>query len=235
MDLKRSLFILAAVLLAVILVSCTRSLATPTSAIPTTASAGSVGTPSDTDDLMEQIWELATQTALAAQQGTAVQATPQPGAATTTAPQATTPATTAIPTQAQPTAVPTTAVPATQPVVVPSPTPGIPTSYTLQQGEFPYCIARRFNVNPIELLNANNLSTSSQPPAGTRLSIPQSGNPFPGNRALRAHPGTYTVGAGDTINEVACYYGDVSPEAIGFANNLTAPYTLTAGQVLQIP
>jgi LysM repeat protein len=120
-------------------------------------------------------------------------------------------------------------------VVVPTSTPGIPATYTLKSGEFPYCIARRFNVNPVELLNLSGLGQNSRPAAGTTLTIPQTGNPFPGDRTLRAHPTTYTIQSGDSIYEIACLFGDVSPEAIAYANSLAAPYDLSAGQTLQIP
>jgi LysM repeat protein len=121
------------------------------------------------------------------------------------------------------------------PVVI-VPTPGRPTSYTLMPGEFPYCIARRFNVNQDELLNLNGLSNSGLLQPGLELSIPQTGNPFVGNRSLHSHPDTYTVSSSlDTIYKVACYYGDVDPSQIISANNLVEPYTLTINQTLNIP
>ncbi len=115
------------------------------------------------------------------------------------------------------------------------PTPGIPATYTLQKGEFPFCIARRFDVNQYEILNINGLSLASKPQVGFTLKIPQTGNHFVGDRALLSHPTTYTVKAGDTIYEVACAFGDVSPDMIALANGLSAPYNLTAGATLQIP
>jgi LysM repeat protein len=133
-------------------------------------------------------------------------------------------------------------VPATQPappqpgqLVMPTPTPGIPTSYTLQPGEFVYCIARRFNVNPFELLSINGLSTSSVVRGGTTLKIPQTGHPFPGERSLMSHPTTYIVQSGENIYEISCKFGAVSPDQIAYANHLQSPYTLTAGQQLIIP
>ncbi len=113
----------------------------------------------------------------------------------------------------------------------------VPSSYTLQKGEWPYCIARRYNLNPQELLTLNNLtnaqSYSLMP--GLVLSLPQTGDPFPADRALRTHPGTYTVASGDTLNSIACYYGDLTPQQIATANNLSATATLTTGQSLTIP
>jgi LysM repeat protein len=46
------------------------------------------------------------------------------------------------------------------PIFTPVPIISRPASYTLAAGEFPYCIARRFNVNQTELLNMNNLASA---------------------------------------------------------------------------
>ena len=111
-----------------------------------------------------------------------------------------------------------------------------PASYILHDGEFPYCLARRYNVNPDELLTLNGLSsTTSYYTPGTKITIPQSGGAFPGQRSLKPHPTQYTVRAGDTIYSVACLFGDVDPMAIVSANNLSGTYTLTAGSAIQIP
>jgi LysM repeat protein len=121
-------------------------------------------------------------------------------------------------------------------IVVPTLTPGRPATYTLQKGEFPYCIARRFNLNPADLLAANGLtlaSASSLQP-GLQLTIPASGS-FPGDRALRAHPAQYTVQVDDSIYRIACYYGDVDPASIAFANGISVTTPLTTGQLLNIP
>ncbi len=135
-----------------------------------------------------------------------------------------------------PTPTPTVIV---QAPTTPGPTPVVtrPATYTLIKGEFPFCIARRFNVNQYELLNLNGLALSqgNYLPVGYTLKIPQTGNPFVGDRALRAHPATYTVLGDETIYKVACIFGDVSPEAIIAVNNLVSPYTLTVGQQLSIP
>lgn len=130
---------------------------------------------------------------------------------------------------------PTAAATAKAAVVVATSTPGKPSSYTLQKGEFPYCIARRFNVSISDLLSINSLSTSSHPSIGTVLKIPQSGTWNLGDRALKSHPATYTVNSGDTIYSIACTYGDVDPNQIIAANNLSSPYNLTAGKTLDIP
>jgi LysM repeat protein len=110
-----------------------------------------------------------------------------------------------------------------------------PASYTLQKGEFPYCIARRFDVNPDDLLSLNSLSSGNVYYPNLTLKIPQSGT-FPGTRALRNHPATYTVAASDeTIYSIACLFGDVDPASIAQANNVSQGAALTSGQQLSIP
>lgn len=130
----------------------------------------------------------------------------------------------------------TTPVPSTPVVNVPTLTPGHPAQYTLQKGEFPYCIARRFNVDPTALLAANGLTLASaqdlQP--GLLLNIP-SGPAFPGGRSLNVHPATYTVQVNDTIYRIACHFGDVDPSQIAAANNISVTIPLTTGTVLNIP
>jgi LysM repeat protein len=177
------------------------------------------------DDPMAMLEQFATQTAIALQDGEADETgTPEEGD---------TPEITFTPGPDLPTLTPT--LPSGSFITS---TPSRPATYVLQKGEFPYCIARRFNVNPDELLTLNGISptqaSSLQP--GRLLQIPQTGNPFPGDRALRPHPATFTVTSSEqTIYGAACYYGDVEPLDIAVFNNLTAPYTLSAGQVLNIP
>jgi LysM repeat protein len=134
-----------------------------------------------------------------------------------------------------PTNVPgATEVTATQASYV-QPTPGSPpASYTLVEGEHAFCIARRFNVNQTELLNLNNLTPTSIVYAGQVLQIPQTGNPFDGTRALLDHPTTYKILEGDTLNIIACKFGDVSPDMIALQNNLSTT-DLPPGEVLVIP
>ena len=110
-----------------------------------------------------------------------------------------------------------------------------PATYTLQRGEFPYCIARRFDVNPEELLSLNGLSDGTIYYPNLSLRIPQSGS-FPDTRALSSHPTTYTVKSSDqTVYGVACVFGDVDPAAIAQANGISVGAALTAGQSLSIP
>jgi LysM repeat protein len=160
-----------------------------------------------------------------------------------------TPAITAIVTTPVVTGTPSTPtnanVVATTPVVVttgPSLTPlppGVrPTTYTLQKDEFPYCIARRFNVDPDKLLAASGLTSPDIYYQGLQLTIPQTTTwPDPSTRALRNHPDTYTVtGNGDTsIYGVACKYGDADPAAIAQSNGISVSAALTIGQQVKIP
>lgn len=120
------------------------------------------------------------------------------------------------------------------------PTPDMhrPDTYSLNKGEWPFCIARRYNLNPIDLLSASGLSLESKPDVGFVLKIPQTGewpeNRF-GHRYIRIHPADHTVVAGETLNTIACLYGDVDPSQIVEANNLSEPYKISAGMTLHIP
>lgn len=108
-------------------------------------------------------------------------------------------------------------------------------TYTLQQGEFPYCIARRCNIDPDTLLASNNLTDGDVYMPGLTLTLPTGGF-FPGDRSLSPHPTTYTVSSSDdTLYSIACKYGDVDPFAIAQANNISVGSALTAGQTLSIP
>ena len=130
-----------------------------------------------------------------------------------------------------PSAVPTEGIPSPQESVLQV----IPSSYQLKKGEFPFCIARRYNLNPYEIMRLNRLRFGQVYYPGQVILLPQTGNPFPWNRTLRAHPDTYVVRRGDTIYGVACYYGNVDPMAIAAANGLNQPYKLRPGTLLQIP
>ncbi|HAY84469.1 MAG TPA: hypothetical protein DCY42_05975 [Chloroflexi bacterium] len=139
-----------------------------------------------------------------------------------------------------------TVVPSPQPLSPePSPTPEptkvvisvdltVPEKYTLKKGEFPWCLARRFNIDPTALMNANGLAGSSYSP-GLVLTIPKSAAGFQGDRSLKNHPTTYTVGSGDTFYSIACEFGDVWPEQIAAQNGMALDDALPAGTTLDIP
>jgi LysM repeat protein len=223
---KRLLAALAIFVFILALTACTLSASTPPPSTPTTDTK--MGT------LEAELGNIATQTA-AAGGGEVVVATPSEpsspggtpeGGGPTQAPQ---PEATQAPQPEQPGQ--------TKPNKVPEwkPTPGLPQTYTLQKFEFPFCIARRFNLNQNELLSINGLGLNSVVPVGFTLKIPQTGNHFAGERSLQKHPTTYTVVAGDTIYKIACQFGSVDPNGIIAVNKLKSPYTLDPGQKLAIP
>ncbi len=173
---------------------------------------------------------------------------------TMTAVAKTPPVVTAVPTQGQQQPVENTPVPTQPPqpqpteppppaptnppppvIQVPSATPGRPSTYTVQAGDTFYCIARRFNLPVAEFLSLNGLSTSSFAQIGQVVKIPQSGTWNSGDRALKAHPAQYTVVAGDTLNRIACKYGDVDPSAILAANGFSSANDIKAGNTINIP
>jgi LysM repeat protein len=116
-------------------------------------------------------------------------------------------------------------------------TPTRPPTYILQKGEWPICIARRYNLDLGAFFAANGLNMNSEPATGTTLKIQTTGewDPANGSRSLNAHPAQYTVKENETLNSIACRYGDVYPDAILSANALTSASEIKAGQTLQIP
>jgi LysM repeat protein len=119
----------------------------------------------------------------------------------------------------------------------PTPDSHIPPTYSLMPGEWPMCIARRYNLDPAALLSNSGLNFESKPDVGFQLKLPQNTS-WPdkyGPRAIRAHPTDHTVVAGETLFTISCAYGDVDPSGIVSENNLEPPYKLSAGQVLHIP
>lgn len=164
-----------------------------------------------------------------------------PAASTATlAPGVTPPAVSATSTPAvvvNPTSTATLAVvPNGGPSATPIPAGVHPASYTLQNGEFVYCIARRFNIDPNEILALNGIVDSQTIYPGLTIKLPQSGSPFPGDRMLRTHPATYTVASSDeNVYSVACAFGDVDPALVAQKNGISVGAALTAGQTLNIP
>lgn len=124
------------------------------------------------------------------------------------------------------------------PTTTPVPAGSRPSTYTLQSEEFPYCIARRYNLDPDSLLAQNQLSDGTVYYAGVVLNLSNVASPFPGVRALRSHPTTYTVtgNADTTVYGVACQFGDIEPSAIVSANSgISIGSALSVGQTLNIP
>lgn len=220
MNKKIFALVIVTIMIGLVLSACTRSATSksPTDATTTSEIPFPVGTLDTSARLTEIVQQ--TQNALAT-----------PTVPTVQVPQVSTPV--VIPTTAglptlvrQPTA---TSVPVTLPTL------SRPETYTIQFGEWPICIARRYNLDLNGLLEANNLNMNSSPEPGTVLIIPATGTWTSGERALKAHPADYTVVSGDTINSIACEFGDVDPLAIAAANGLSSPYTLSAGSVVKIP
>lgn len=235
------------ILFTIIVAACERPASTPPSVTSTPINSNSLfQTPLGQPTNMTDVQNLATASALALN-GTPVVglATATPGGMTTQVAGASATATTFIqlPTNAVTTPTATMALSAGS-TVLPGATnqppatsiPGTrPATYILQAGEFPYCIARRFNVNPDQLLSLSGLVDGVIYPAGTTLRIPQSGS-FPGDRMLQNHPTTYTVASSsETLYSIACKFGDVDPASIASSNGLSTGAALSAGQKLSIP
>lgn len=111
----------------------------------------------------------------------------------------------------------------------------MPRVVRLHRGEFPWCIARRYDVNPRQLMKINGFYMGQIFYAGQQVILPMNPKPYPGLRALRPHPTSYRVAPGDTIYSIACYFGDVDPEALAVLNGIQPPYRLFVGELLSIP
>jgi len=222
-----------------VLAACEKSASKPPLATPTAAGANSTPQPSG----LQVLDEMGTKTSMYVQTQVAAgiftpapttdmsQATPTPtpqGALATPGPA------TVAPVVPVPSLTPITGNTPAPVIVFASPTPGHPASYTLHSGEFAYCIARRFDVNPGALMSLNGLSSGEILQPGMTLNIPTSGS-FPGTRALQVHPVQYTVAVNDTFYTIACAFGDVDPAAIAAANGMAITAPLTTGQILNIP
>ena len=236
---QRSVVIFTMIVVASVLVaSCTQSLSDAPAEAPTAIPTGLFVSPiASVENPMAMIEEFAKQTA-AAQTATAggeALVTPQEAATDTTGtPDA---GATATATLAASTPTNVGASTATNVVVsTPVPAGSRPPTYTLQKGEWPWCIARRYDVDPNQLLSLSGLTVAEAYSlvSGTVLTIPQSGS-FPGERKLLAHPVTYSVSVDETLYSIACKFGDVTPEQIASASGITLGSTLTVGQQLQIP
>lgn len=203
--------------LSLLFAACTRS-----------ASTDPVNGAAATEDPLQSIFNtVATQTALAAQDKEGPDAAPTLPAATQTPLFGDTATIAPSPTD-EPTAT-TTPAPITE---LP-----VPSTYTLHLGEWPYCLARRFDVNPDALLSANGLNSSNANnlSVGAKLTIPTGVGSFGGERALRSHPATYVATGSDTFYSIACAFGDVWPEHIAEANGLDLDEAIPGGMQLHIP
>ena len=229
---NRGIVVASALLLAAILLSaCQQPYSTPPAATNTPMDPNSLfSTPLGQPDSMSDVENFITQTAQAG-------ASPDPAIATATLAISNPGATTETPTPLV-NIIPSAT--STQAVVASTPAPAVSGSeWVLKNGEFPYCIARRYNVDPTDLLKASGLTSPDLYYEGQRLVIPQNST-WPtslGSRNLITHPGTYTVNGNSdlTIYGVACKYGEINPSVIAQNNNLSVDAALTVGQTLNIP
>jgi len=157
--------------------------------------------------------------------GTTVSSTPVPAPIAATA--------TKLPAVTQPTATKAAGTLPTAAPTVLTGAGGASTTYTVQQGEWLFSIARKFGVSPYTLAQVNNITPPYTIYPGRVLTIP--GSPMPGPTATPGPaPTTYTVQSGDTIYSIGRKFGR-TPAAIINANNLANPNFLFPGQVLRIP
>lgn len=210
---KTSLIILIAIIASLMFSACTMSASTPPPVTPTTN--------------LSEIARQATETAIAK----------TPKAGDTQVPDET-PVEGTDPTATSEAVVDPTATPAPtedggdDDIILEYP---VPDSYTLHSGEFIFCLARRFNILPEDIMDYNGYEYGTLLYPGDTLLLPPNGRPYIGDRALQYHPATHTVIYGDTLYSIACLYGDVDPRSIAAANDLDLNQVLTPGTVLQIP
>jgi LysM repeat protein len=135
------------------------------------------------------------------------------------------------PTVAAPTSTPA-------PIVTKEPDPvsyAVPDSYTIHKGEFVFCLGRRFNILPADIMTLNGYKSGDILYPGEIVKIPSNSRAYLGERALQYHPTTYSVIPGDTLYSISCLFGDVDPRAIAAVNDLDVDQALTSGTILQIP
>lgn len=215
------IILLVALALLLTLTACNRQASKAPVTVPT--ATGEAPFPFTTPG---DVTQFGTQTAIASTPGAGGAATPQVIIATET-PQA----------EAQQPAQQEQGAAQPEAAVVNTPVIERPTSYSLQKGEWPICIARRYNLDIPSFFAANGLNMNSKPAAGTTLKIPSGGswNANYGARSLRQHPTTYTVASGDSVYTIACNFGDVDPASILAVNGFANASDVKSGQSIKIP
>jgi LysM repeat protein len=219
----RNLVYASLIIFALSLSACTRSASTPEAS----PEAGEVeGTQSDTQATMDAVRSaILTQTAQASEPVTDM---------TIVAPEESgTPVITGTPPTATPEATSLVGV----------------TEYTVVPGDWIWKIARKYYVDPQDIIDLNDLASPSQIQPGLVLKIPgpapveASETPSPTiTITVTGTPGTtpeaggtvHVVQPGEWIWQIARIYG-VDPQDIIDANSLTDPSQLTVGQELVIP
>ena len=208
---KSHMLILIVIISSLLFSACTMSASTPPPITPTTN--------------LSEIARQATETAIA--KTPKIGETQVPGETQVTEGDLT-------PTVAAPTSTP--APIDTEGTSVPDPVSyAVPDSYTLHKGEFVFCLARRFNILPADIMTLNGYESGDILYPGEIVQIPSNSRAYIGDRALQYHPTTYSVIPGDTLYSISCLFGNVDPRAIAAANNLDVDQALTYGTVLQIP
>ncbi|MBN1889978.1 MAG: LysM peptidoglycan-binding domain-containing protein [Thermoflexales bacterium] len=140
----------------------------------------------------------------------------------------------------QPAAPTATPMPSPHPTLVvvpmPTPVPGAPSTHIVQPGEWLWSIARKYNVDPQAIAQANNLIDPGTLQPGQTLIIPASGSvPAP-----TAAPGgtsgqiTHVVQSGENLFRVALKYNR-TVQSVATANGITNKNLIYPGQVLIIP
>ena len=132
------------------------------------------------------------------------------------------------PAERQPVSVAKLAPVSTAPVTVAQPAASVTTSrktaigyiITVLPGDTLSGLARRNEISPLALAEANDLELSDKLLIGQKLVVPKAR--------------THTVAAGDTIYRIAKRY-DVPAERLVWANGMTAPYRINLGDKLVIP
>lgn len=122
----------------------------------------------------------------------------------------------------------TTVLAVGQQLLIPNQATDITTSYTVKSGDTLYSIANRYGVTVVEIISANNLSSTSLQ-IGQVLTIP-TGIAAPPTQENYIN---YAVKSGDSLWLIANKYS-TTVNAIKDLNNLTSN-SLSIGQVLKIP
>lgn len=101
-------------------------------------------------------------------------------------------------------------------------------SYTIQQGDTLFSIARAFGVTVDAIVSANNIANPDVIQAGQTISIPGGGSGAPGETT------TYIVQSGDNLFRIALSFDSTVAE-LSQLNNLADPALIFVGQELIVP
>ncbi|MEZ5892123.1 MAG: M23 family metallopeptidase [Parvularculaceae bacterium] len=107
----------------------------------------------------------------------------------------------------------------------------------VQRGDTVYALARKFNVTPASIIDANNLKAPYALSVGQIVKLPDGATALVADAPTRrvvAQDRLYTVRAGDTLYSISRATG-AQVTTIADANNLRAPYSLDIGRQLVIP